>query len=204
MGLYADVIFPWGMNWIMSGEPFDSQRDELLKGLSGEVLEVGFGSALNLPHYPAAVTRLVGVDPNPGMARPARRRMAQSPIDVERRVLSGESLPMEDASFETVVCSWTLCSIPDIERALAEIRRVLKPGGRFLFLEHGLSPEKNVSRWQHLLNPVQKVVGVGCHLDRNIRELVGDSGFSSLQCENYYLENTPKFVGYMYRGLAIK
>lgn len=204
MGIYSHVIFPWGMNWLMSGEPFDSQRKELLKGLHGEVLEVGFGSGLNLPHYPQAVNKIVTVDPNPGMQRYAQARIQASDIEVVYTTLSGESLDIDDNRFETVVCSWTLCSIPNIEQALSEIHRVLTPAGRFIFLEHGLSPDKRVSRWQHWLNPLQKVVGDGCHLNRNIRELVGDSGFSSVQCENFYLDNTPGFLGYMYKGMAFK
>jgi ubiquinone/menaquinone biosynthesis C-methylase UbiE len=111
---------------------------------------------------------------------------------------------MADASFDTVVSTWTLCSIPDVERALREVRRVLKPGGRFLFLEHGLSPDARVARWQQRLNPIQQVIGDGCHLDRDMRELVADTGFSRLSCSNFYFENTPKFVGYMYRGMAVR
>lgn len=204
MGFYSRVLFPWGMNLLMSGELFDSERKQVLSEVNGEVLELGFGSGLNLPHYPASVQELIAVDPNPGMRRYADPRITASPIKVERCVLSGESLPMEDACFDTVVSTWTLCSIEDVERALAEVHRVLKPGGRFVFLEHGLSDEPGVQRWQHRLNPIQKVIGDGCNLNRDMRALVERVGFSSLEVENFYLEKTPRLVGYMYRGIAIK
>jgi ubiquinone/menaquinone biosynthesis C-methylase UbiE len=204
MGFYSRVLFPWGMNWLMSGKLFDSERKQALAEVSGEVLEIGFGSGLNLPHYPVSLSQLTTIDPNSGMRRYAEPRIAQSPITVERYELSGESLPMVDACFDTVVSTWTLCSIKDVEQALAEVHRVLKPGGRFVFLEHGLSDEPGVQRWQHRLNPIQKVIGDGCNLNRDIRALVEQVGFSSLEVENFYLEKTPRLVGYMYRGVAIK
>lgn len=204
MGFYSRVLFPWAMNWLMSGEPFDSERKQLLAGVSGEVLEIGFGSGLNIPHYPASVRELTAVDPNPGMRRYAEPRIAASPIKVERCVLSGESLPMADARFDTVISTWTLCSIENVERALAEIHRVLRPGGRFVFLEHGLSNEPGVQRWQHRLNPIQKVIGDGCNLNRDIRALVADAGFLRLEVENFYLDKAPRLLGYMYRGTAVK
>ncbi|WP_126452816.1 class I SAM-dependent methyltransferase [Sulfuriflexus mobilis] len=204
MGFYSRVLFPWGMNWLMSGEPFDSARANLLNRVSGKVLEIGFGSGLNLPHYPHSLSALTAIDPNPGMRRYAEARMLQSPIKVEHCELNGEALPMADASFDTVVSTWTLCSIEHAEQALAEIHRVLKPGGRFVFLEHGLSDEPGIQRWQHRLNPIQKVIGDGCNLNRNIRELVAAAGFRSLEVENFYLEKTPRLLGYMYRGEALK
>lgn len=204
MGFYSNVLFPWGMNWLMSGEPFDSQRQLLLADVSGEVLELGFGSGLNLPHYPGSVHELAAVDPNPGMRRYAEPRIAASRIKVTRCELSGEALPMADASFDTVVSTWTLCSIEHVERALFEVCRVLRPAGRFVFLEHGLSHEPAEQRWQHYLNPLQKVIGDGCHLDRDIRALVEQAGFSSVEIENFYLDRTPRLVGYMYKGVAVK
>ncbi len=204
MGFYSNVVFPCGMNLLMSGETFQRQRQVVLQSASGEILEIGFGSGLNLPHYPNDVKKLVSVDPNEGMTRYTEKQIAQSNIEVDRQVLSGESLPMPDNSFDTVVSTWTLCSIVDIEKALAEVRRVLKPGGHFIFLEHGLSPDKNVSRWQHRLNAIQKVIGDGCHLNRDMRQLIGDTGFSKLDVENYYFPKAPRFLGYMYRGIATK
>jgi len=204
MGFYSEVLFPWGMNLMMSGEEFQKQRRAVLQAVDGKILEIGFGSGLNLPHYPESVKQLVSIDPNPGMGRYTAKQIAASNIAVERQVLSGESLPMLDDSFDTVVSTWTLCSIQDIESALLEVKRILKPGGQFIFLEHGLSPDKNVSRWQHRLNGLQRTIGDGCNLNRDMRQLVGDTGFSQLNIENYYFPNTPRFIGYMYRGLAIK
>lgn len=188
----------------MSGEPFDGERDTILKDVSGEVLEIGFGTGLNLSHYPPCVSHLTTVDPNAGMRRYVERRISDSPIEVDCKLLSGESLPMDDASFDTVVSTWTLCSIPDIGQALNEVKRVLKPGGRFVFLEHGLSDEPAVQRWQQRLNPIQKILGDGCHINRDMRALIGDTGFSSLNIENFYLEKMPKILGFMYRGIAIR
>lgn len=204
MGFYSNILFPWGMNLLMSGEPFDSQRKRVLAEVSGEILEIGFGSGLNIPHYPLDTCKLIAVDPNPGMRRYAEPRIAASPIKVKRCELSGEALPMEDMSFNTVVSTWTLCSIENIEQALAEIYRVLKPSGQFIFLEHGLSNEPKVQRWQHRLNPVQKLIGDGCNLNRDFHALIEQVGFSSLVVENFYLDKTPRLLGYMYRGIAVK
>ncbi len=204
MGFYSDVLFPWGMNWVMSGEEFQKQRHAVLQSVSGKILEIGFGSGLNLPHYPQSVKQLVAVDPNAGMGRYTQQQMLKSDIDVECKVLGGESLPMPNESFDTVVSTWTLCSIKNIEQALLEVKRVLKPGGQFIFLEHGLSPDKKVSRWQHRLNGLQKIIGDGCHLNRDMRQLIGDTGFSDMEIENYYFPNAPRFIGYMYRGIAKK
>ena len=204
MGFYSEVLFPWGMNLTMSGEEFQKQRRAVLQAVDGKILEIGFGSGLNLPHYPDTVTELVTVDPNPGMGRYTAQQIAQSDIVVDRQVLSGESLPMQDDSFDTVVSTWTLCSIDDVERALAEVKRVLRPGGQFIFLEHGLSPDKKVSCWQHRLNGIQRIFGDGCNLNRDMRELVADIGFKQLEVENYYFPRVPRFLGYMYRGVATK
>ncbi len=204
MGFYSEVVFPWAMNLTMSGESFQKQRQAVLQSANGEILEIGFGSGLNLPHYPDNTKKLVSIDPNAGMSRYAQKQISQSNIEVDQQVLSGESLPMLDSSFDTVVSTWTLCSIVDIEKALGEVKRVLKPDGHFIFLEHGLSPDKNVSRWQNRLNPIQKVIGDGCHLNRDIRQLISNTGFSKLEVENYYFPKAPRIIGYIYRGIATK
>jgi len=204
MGFYSEVLFPWGMNLTMSGAEFQKQRRGVLQSVDGKILEIGFGSGLNLPHYPHSVKNLVTVDPNKGMGRYTAKQIAASDIEVERKILSGESLPMQDESFDTVVSTWTLCSIKDIESALREVKRVLKPGGHFIFLEHGLSPDKKISRWQNSLNGIQKIIGDGCHLNRDMRKLVGETGFSQLEVKNFYFPKVPRFVGYMYRGMATK
>ena len=187
----------------MSGEGFARYRRALLADVTGDVLEIGFGSGLNLEHYPEAVNRLTVVEPNPGMAAIAQKRIAASPFPVEVQLLSSEALPMADHSFDSVVSSWTLCSIPDIDQALQEIYRVLKPDGRFFFLEHGRSPELSVQIWQDRLTPVQKAIADGCRLNRPMQTLV-ERYFKILTLECFYAEGFPRIMGYLYQGVAIK
>ena len=172
MGLYAQVIVPLLCDFGLD-RPFVARyRRELLAHASGNILEIGFGTGLNLPYYPAHVCKLTIVDPNAGMYRRARRRIKQTGIEVDWRVLGGERLPFEDGTFDGVVSTFTLCSIEEVAQALREVYRVLKPGGRFLFLEHGLSPEPKVQKWQRRLNWLQMRLADGCHLDRDMRALV--------------------------------
>lgn len=187
----------------MSDEILAQYRQQLLAGVSGEILEIGFGTGLNLPHYPATVEHITTVDPNPGMKKLTQQRIEQSPIRVDHRVISGESLPMSDGSFDSVVCTWTLCSIPQVEKAIAEIYRLLKPGGKFFFIEHGLSPEAKIEVWQHRLTPVQKVIADGCHLNRDIKQIV-KAQFDQVKIEQFYSPKLPKILGYMYQGVAHK
>jgi len=179
-------------------------RQQLLTTVHGDVLEIGFGTGLNLHYYPAQVRKIVTVDPNPGMNRLAQRRINKSKIEVDQRLLSGERLPFSAGTFDCVVSTFTLCSIENVGQALDEMYRVLKPGGRFLFLEHGLSPEPNVQKWQRRLNWLEMRLGDGCHLDRNMKELVSARPFSSVEVEEFYLEKTPKTHGFLHRGMASK
>jgi len=204
MNLYSQVIFPRILDWTMSSSSLVKYRQQVLAGIEGDVLEIGFGTGLNLPYYPNAVRKLAVVDPNPGANRLAQRRIAASGIEVEVHQLSGEALPMADRRFDCAVSTWTLCSIPKVEQALQEIRRVLKPGGCFRFVEHGLSPDPKVRQWQHRLNPLQKMIGDGCNLNRDMAALVAEAGFEIVELEQLYLENTPQFLGYLYRGAAVK
>ena len=167
-------------------------------------MEIGFGTGLNLPHYPPTVRKLTVVDPNAGMHRLARKRIAQSGIEVAHRLLSGESLPFESGAFDCVVSTFTLCSIDDVTSALAELYRVLKPSGRLLFLEHGLSPEPRVQKWQRRLNWLQMRLGDGCRLDRDMKRLIAAQSFSSIETKESYLQDAPKTHGYVYRGTAVK
>ena len=160
MGLYSRHIFPRLCDWSMRNPRMDRLRRETLAEVEGEILEIGFGTGLNLEHYPEHVRHLTAIDPGEGMARIARRRIERSHIDVDLRVQTAEELPFEDGRFDCVVSTWTLCSIQDARRAVTEISRVLKPGGRFLFLEHGLSEEPGVQRWQRRLTPLQKRIAV--------------------------------------------
>jgi ubiquinone/menaquinone biosynthesis C-methylase UbiE len=204
MSLYRHHVFPWVLDRVMDQGVFRRVRREALAPVGGRVLEIGLGTGLNLPFYPEGIRRIVGVDSNPGVARLARRRAVEHGIEVEHHQLSAEQLPFDAASFDTVVSTFTLCSIPDVQKALAEVRRVLRPQGEFVFLEHGLSPEPAVARWQRRINPAWKVVGDGCHLDRDTTGEVRRAGLELQQVRNFYLPKTLKFVGYMYLGAARK
>jgi ubiquinone/menaquinone biosynthesis C-methylase UbiE len=204
MNIYSRLIFPNLLDRMMSGEDFANYRRKVLADAKGSVLEIGFGTGLNLPYYPAdRVDKITTVDPNPGMNKLARSRIAASPITVDFQVLNGEELPMLDATFDTVVSTWTLCSIKAVERAIAEIYRVLKPGGKFLFIEHGLSNEPNIQTWQHRLTPLQKIIADGCHLDRPIDTLIARQ-FDRLDIQTFYNPHTPKIGGYFYQGIGVK
>jgi len=176
----------------------------LLADAKGAVLEIGFGTGLNIPHYSEQVHKIVAVDPNFGMSRLAQKRIKEAEIEVEQKALGGERLPFEDHTFDCVVSTFTLCSIDDVNQALSEAYRVLKPSGRFLFLEHGLSPEPNVQKWQRRLNWLEMRLADGCRLDRNNRELIAVQPFSSVAMEEFNLEKTPKTLGHLYKGMATK
>ena len=204
MNIYSRLIFPTLIDRVMSGEDFANYRRIVLADAVGSVLEIGFGTGLNLAYYPQSqVEKITTVDVNPGMNKIAQKRIAASSIEVDYQVLNGEKLPMADDTFDTVVSTWTLCSIKQVETAIAEIHRVLKPGGKFLFIEHGLSNEPNIQTWQHRITPIQKVIGDGCHLDRPIRLLIAKQ-FNNLDVREFYSPNTPKIGGYFYQGVAIK
>jgi len=203
MGIYSQLIFPQLLELSMKGESMDRYRRQLLSEVSGNVLEIGFGTGLNLPHYSTAVTALTTIDPNEGMSAIAQKRISASPIPVETKTLSGENLPMPDASFDNIVCTWTLCSIPNVEKALSEAYRVLKPGGKFFFIEHGLSEEPGIQTWQNRITPIQRVVADGCHLNRKIDELVR-AAFDQVEVKEFYSPDLPKVMGYFYQGTASK
>lgn len=203
MGFYSNLIIPCCIDFAMSGSNLQEYRRNLLADVSGEILEIGFGTGLNLAYYPEGVTKITTIDPNPGMKRIARSRIAASKITVDYKVLNGESLPMADASFNSVVCTWTLCSIPLVDRAIAEVYRLLKPGGKFFLIEHGLSEDSQVQVWQNRLTPIQKIIADGCHLNRDIRNLVKQE-FGDVTIEQFYAPKLPKVIGYMYRGVATK
>ncbi|QMW21513.1 class I SAM-dependent methyltransferase [Sandaracinobacteroides saxicola] len=178
MSLYAETIFPWALDRLLGHPNIQARRAALVAQASGETLEIGFGTGATLPFYrPEQVTRLTVVEPSHGMNRRAAAAIAASPIPVHSQPGAGEHLPFADASFDTVVTCLTLCSVADPRQVLAEIRRVLKPGGMFLFLEHVLSDDPARQRWQQRLNPVQKVIGVGCNLNRNTAAMVRAAGF---------------------------
>lgn len=203
MNWYSRRLLPQLLEWTMAGEPFAQYRRQVLSETAGDVLEIGFGTGLNLAYYPEAVSSLTVVEPNPGMAKIAAPRIADSSLQVISKPLRGEALTMADNSFDWVVSTWTLCSIADLDGALREIRRVLKPGGKFTFIEHGLSPEPHLQRWQHRLTPLQKRIADGCHFDQAIADHI--QGHLSLEkLDTFYEQDLPKVGGYFYRGVAVK
>ncbi|NJM22422.1 MAG: class I SAM-dependent methyltransferase [Richelia sp. RM2_1_2] len=203
MGFYSQKIFPYLLDWSLSSPLFSKYRQEVLAEVEGEVLEIGFGTGLNLSYYPEEIQKIITIDNNPGVHKLAQKRIEKSRITVDNRILSGENLPMADNTFDSVVSTLTLCSIEKVEQAVKEIYRVLKPGGKFFFIEHGLSNETDIQTWQNRLTPIQKIIGDGCHLNRNIRSIV-EQQFQQVNLEEFYLEKTPKVAGYMYKGVAIK
>ncbi|MGG6293283.1 class I SAM-dependent methyltransferase [Leptolyngbya sp. AN02str] len=203
MGFYSRNILPYLLDWAMSDEHLAQYRKQVLANVQGDVLEIGFGTGLNLSYYPEHIEKLVAIDANPGVNRLAQQRIHQANVTVDYRVLNGEQLPMADASFDSVVSTWTLCSIANVEQALREIHRVLKPGGRFFFIEHGLSKDPGIQTWQNRLTPLQKVIGDGCHLNRNIRDLIAQQ-FDTVTIDEFYGEGLPKVAGYLYQGVATK
>jgi ubiquinone/menaquinone biosynthesis C-methylase UbiE len=168
------------------------------------VLEIGGGSGLNLLHYPIQVTDVTVIDPNPGMIALTEKRLDDVFFPVETLIATAEQLDFADNTFDTVVSTWTLCSIPDVNQALDEIYRVLKPDGQFLFVEHGLSPDPQIRTWQHRLNPLQKNLFDGCHLNRDHQTLVQLHGFALNRQEQFYAPGWPKLLGYTYLGIATK
>jgi ubiquinone/menaquinone biosynthesis C-methylase UbiE len=201
VGWWGDHVVPRLVDRTLQNAEVDELRARVCAGLHGRVLEVGFGSGLNLAHYPAAVTSVSAVEPSDVAWRAASARLDASPVDVRRAGLDGQRLTLADASHDSALSTFTLCTIPDVEAALAEIRRVLRPGGRLAFLEHGLSPEPDVARWQHRLDPWQGRVFAGCHLDRPIAALVADAGFRVGDLSTFYAAR-PRAWGYAYLGWA--
>lgn len=204
MSIYSRVIFPCFYDRIMDKPLWAKYRQEQLAAVEGEILEIGVGTGLNLPHYPPHIRRIVTVDPNPGMNKRLQRRIDQTGMEVDKRVISSEELPFDEGTFDCVVSTITLCSIPDATRAMSELYRVLRPGGRILFLEHGISPDVQVAKWQRRLDWIQKRFADGCTLRLDLRKLFSTQSFGTLDVDNFYMEETPKTHGYMYRGVATK
>jgi ubiquinone/menaquinone biosynthesis C-methylase UbiE len=201
MGWYADRVLPRLVDRVMNRRDLAEIRARVAAELDGEVLEVGFGSGLNLPHYPPSVTRVRAVDPATLGRRLAAGRVAASAVPVEYVGLDGQDLALDSASVDHVLTTWTLCTIPDVGRALREVARVLRRGGRLHFVEHGRSPDPGVARWQDRLTPVQRRLAGGCHLNRRIDELVAQSGLRLTRMTTYYIRG-PRALGYTFEGVA--
>ena len=203
MRLWTDQVLPRLQTLLLDLGPAREARARVCAGLAGDVVEIGFGSGLNLPHLPAAVTGLWAVEPSPASRRLSARRRAASPAPVELAAPDAQQLPFADARFDAALSTWTLCTVPDPALALAELRRVLRPGGQLHFVEHGLSADPAVARWQHRLTPVQRRVAGGCHLDRDIVELLRVAGFTLTALDRYHERVAPRVLGSMYEGRAV-
>jgi ubiquinone/menaquinone biosynthesis C-methylase UbiE len=203
MGLYANYIFPRLLDWSLGTPEFSKYRRRALEPARGETLEIGFGTGLNLPYYPEGATKLTVIDSENMLPERVESRIAACPIPVTKMRLDAQGrLPFDDHTFDTVVTTLTLCSITDAAAALAEVRRVLKPGGQFVFFEHGRSDNPKVARRQDRFNPVQKIIGVGCNMNRRIDKLIEDAGFQIAQLDRFLLPKTPRLLAEMYRGVA--
>jgi ubiquinone/menaquinone biosynthesis C-methylase UbiE len=199
---YERHLLPYLLDLVCSVSPIRKQRMKVIPQAEGNVLEIGIGTGLNMPFYdPSRVKLIVGVDPGLRMHKLALKRSLRAGLDVKLIGLSAERIPVEDASFDSVVCTYTLCTIPDPLMALKEMRRALKPGGKLLFSEHGKSPDANVLKWQTRLQPYWKKVAGGCMLDRDIPALLEDAGFN-LNVQSLYLPG-PKILSYHYWGEAV-
>jgi ubiquinone/menaquinone biosynthesis C-methylase UbiE len=201
VGFYEEQVLPRFVDVALGAKALAKLRRRVASELDGEVLEVGFGSGRNVPYYPPTVKRVQAVDPATVGRKLAAKRVDASPVPVEYVGLDGESLPLDDASVDHVLTTWTLCTIPDVGRALGEMHRVLRPGGTLHFLEHGRSPDAKVVRWQDRLTPMQRRLAGGCHLNRPIDDLLTSSAFEISRLDNYYVKG-PKVFGYMYEGVA--
>ena len=188
MGLYSRFILPRVVNLVCAAKPAAKQRAKTVPLAQGSVLEIGIGSGLNLPFYdPSRVERITGLDPSPEMWQLARERAEAAELPVEYVEGDAADMPLDRASFDTVLVTYTLCTIPDVAGALAEVRRVLRPGGELVFCEHGRSPDPGVRRWQERLNPIWRRMGGGCELDRPIPSLLEDGGFTLHGLETGYI-----------------
>jgi ubiquinone/menaquinone biosynthesis C-methylase UbiE len=204
MGFYRSRILPHLMNAVMSSDENSEIRSRVCEGLDGTVIEIGFGSGLNVPHYPAGVDTVHAVEPSARSVAIAAERIEAGHAHVHHTGLTGERIDLEDESADAVLSTWTLCSIPDVDSALAEIRRVLKPGGTFHFVEHGISPDPKVARRQGRIEPITKPIFGGCHLTRDIPALITGAGFVIDSMTTYSHPKEPKPFGWTFEGSARK
>ncbi|MBO0860520.1 MAG: class I SAM-dependent methyltransferase [Chloracidobacterium sp.] len=203
MGFYARHIFPRILDWSAGSREFGEYRRRALEPARGETLEIGFGTGLNLPYYPGTVTRLTAIDSENMLEDRVEKRIAVCGIPVTRMLLDAQGrFPFEDQTFDTIVTTLTLCSIPDVSAALSEIRRLLRPEGRFVFFEHGRSDDPEVARRQDRFNPIQKIIAAGCNMNRRIDELIKNAGFEITSLDRFLVPKAPRILAEMYRGVA--
>ncbi|HJW42426.1 MAG TPA: class I SAM-dependent methyltransferase [Rhizomicrobium sp.] len=205
MGFYDRHILPRLLDAAMSAKPITYQRRKVVPRAEGRVLEIGFGAGHNLPYYDAAkVERIWALEPSAEMRARAANRVASTSIPLEFLDLPGEQIPLDSESADTILITYTMCTIPDVMTALGEMRRVMKPTGRMIFCEHGEAPDAGVQRWQRRITPVWKTIGGGCHVGRPIPRLIRDAGFVVGDMETMYLPGTPRFAGFNYWGSATR
>lgn len=203
MGIYANYFFPRLLDWALGSPEANEQRQLTLANAKGNVLEIGFGTGLNVRYYPPAVTKLTALDSENFRPDLVRQRIAKAHMPIERVQLdAGGKLPFADASFGTVVTTWTLCSIANVDAALLEMKRVLRPDGILLFCEHGRSDEAKTAAWQDRLNPLQKIIGCGCNMNRAMDRLIQKAGFEIVRLDRFVMQNSPRILGETYRGQA--
>ncbi len=203
MSFYENQVLPRVINLILGTEEILALRQRVAERVSGVVLEIGFGSGLNLPYLSSALQKLYALDPALLGRKLAAERLHACSFPVEFIDLEANHYPLADASVDCVLCTWTLCTIPDVEVALQEVKRVLKPGGRLVFIEHGLADSAGTIKWQQRLNGLQKKLAGGCNLNRNIRQLIEQAGLKMEFVENYFMPG-PKPYTYLYEGVATK
>jgi ubiquinone/menaquinone biosynthesis C-methylase UbiE len=203
MGFYQEQILPRFQDKVMGSKRLREARDRVCGEVQGTVVEIGFGTGLNARYYPSGVTKVIAIEPSRVCMRIAEPRIAKASVPVEYGGLTGEHLDLPTGEFDAVLSTWTLCTIPNLGAALAEMRRVLKPGGSLHFIEHGHAPEERVARLQARLEPINKKLAGGCHLTRNISEHIEHAGFDMEKLETYYFQGEPKPVGYTYEGRAV-
>jgi ubiquinone/menaquinone biosynthesis C-methylase UbiE len=203
MGIYQDHVLPRFQDKVMGSKRLRQARGRVCEGLEGSVVEIGFGTGLNAHYYSSRITKLVAIEPSPVCMKIAAPRIARAPVPVEYGGLTGEHLDLPTGEFDAVLSTWTLCTIPNMDAALAEIKRVLRPGGSFHFIEHGHAPDEKVARTQARLEPLNKRLAGGCHLTRRIPDDIERAGFDIQKIESYYFKGEPKPMGFTYEGRAV-
>ena len=205
MGLYDRFVVPQLIELGCGSKPIARQREKVVPRAQGRILEIGMGTGLNIPYYdPARVEFVWGLEPSEGMRRKAEQRVANAPFEIKWLDLPGEEIPLDDDSADTVVLTYTLCTIADFRSALAQMHRVLKPGGSLLFSEHGRAPDAEVRKWQDRLNPIWKSLAGGCNINRDIPKALEEAGFKIEEIDTMYLPGTPKIAGFNLWGLAVR
>jgi ubiquinone/menaquinone biosynthesis C-methylase UbiE len=201
---YSNQVLPRLQDIVMRRRALNAVRARVCADLEGEVLEIGFGTGLNIAHYPAALATLRAVEPSATCIKLAQPRIAQSSTAIDMAGLDGQHLNLPSEACDGVLSTWTMCTIPDLDSALKEIRRVLKPGGFLFFVEHGHAPDEPVARWQQALEPVTKRMAGGCHLTRNIPAAIEKAGLTTVRLDTYYFQRDLKPFAYTYEGKAMK